>query len=247
MTDKRARVKRIFDGIAFRYDFLNHLLSFGVDHYWRRKALELSKVTSDSTLLDVACGTGDFAIEAKKQGVQKIFGADFSHNMLRLFKEKSGWINGNSVQMTAEQMPFKDNSFTNIIVAFGVRNFYDIGAGFSSFFRVLSENGKATILEFQMPENKIFKSVYKFYFKKILPLIGRMISKDKEAYKYLPESVEEFDEKINLEELLKAAGFKKIESYSLTIGIVTVFIAEKWLSGYSNNYFAQRFNIHKPY
>ena len=227
MDDKRTKVKRIFDGIAFRYDFLNHLLSFGIDHYWRRKALKLSKVNSNSVLLDVACGTGDFAIEAKKQGVTKIFGADFSHNMLRLFKDKSDWINGNSVQMTAEQMPFKDGSFTNITVAFGVRNFYDIGEGFNSFHRVLSENGKATILEFQMPSNKIFKSLYKFYFKKILPFIGGLISKDKEAYKYLPESVEEFDEKINLEKLLTDAGFGKIESHSLTFGIVKVFIAEK--------------------
>jgi len=227
MDDKRTKVKRIFDGIAFRYDFLNHLLSFGIDHYWRRKALKLSKVSSNSVLLDVACGTGDFAIEAKKQGVKKIFGADFSHNMLRLFKDKSDWINGNSVQMTAEQMPFKDGSFTNITVAFGVRNFYDITEGFHSFFRVLSENGKATILEFQMPSNKIFKSLYKFYFKKILPFIGGLISKDKEAYKYLPESVEEFDEKINLQELLRSAGFKLVETHLLTFGIVGVFIAEK--------------------
>jgi len=227
MTDKRTKVKRIFDDIAFRYDFLNHLLSFGIDHYWRRKALKLSKVNSNSVLLDVACGTGDFAIEAKKQNVQKIYGADFSHNMLKLFKEKSEWIKGYSVQMTAEQMPFKDGSFSNIVVAFGVRNFYDLGEGFNSFYRVLSENGKATILEFQMPSNKIFRSLYKFYFKKILPIIGGLISKDKEAYKYLPESVEEFDEKINLKELLKSAGFKKIESHSLTFGIVKVFIAEK--------------------
>jgi len=227
MDDKRTKVKSIFDGIAFRYDFLNHLLSFGIDHYWRRKALKLSNVNSNSVLLDVACGTGDFAIEAKKQGVKKIFGADFSHKMLQLFKAKSDWIIGNSVQMTAEQMPFKDSSFTNITVAFGVRNFYDIAEGFNSFFRVLTENGKATILEFQMPSNKVFRSLYKFYFKKILPFIVGLISKDKEAYKYLPESVEEFDEKINLEDLLKSTGFKKIESYSLTFGIVKVFIAEK--------------------
>lgn len=227
MNDKRTKVKRIFDGIAFRYDLLNHLLSFGIDHYWRRKALKLSNVTSDSILLDVACGTGDFAIEARKQGVQKIFGADFSHIMLQLFKAKSDWITGSSVQMIAEQMPFKDGSFTNITVAFGVRNFYDITEGFHSFFRVLTENGKATILEFQMPSNKVFRSLYKFYFKKILPFIGGLISKDKEAYKYLPESVEEFDEKINLEKLLTDAGFGKIESHSLTFGIVKVFIAEK--------------------
>jgi demethylmenaquinone methyltransferase/2-methoxy-6-polyprenyl-1,4-benzoquinol methylase len=225
--DKRDKVKHIFDSIALRYDLLNHLLSFGVDRYWRRKALKLTKVNSQSVLLDVACGTGDFAIEANKQGVQKIFGADFSYIMLKLFKDKSNWINGNSVQMTAERMPFKDKSFTNLTVAFGVRNFYDISEGFKSFYRVLKESGKATILEFQMPSNKIFKFLYKFYFKKILPVVGGLISKDKEAYEYLPESVEEFDEKINLEKLLRDAGFKQIKSHSLTMGIVRVIIASR--------------------
>ncbi|MBK9098245.1 MAG: bifunctional demethylmenaquinone methyltransferase/2-methoxy-6-polyprenyl-1,4-benzoquinol methylase UbiE [bacterium] len=227
MNDKKNKVKSIFDSIAFRYDFLNHLLSFGVDKYWRRKALRLSKINSESFLLDVACGTGDVAIEAYKQGVKKIVGADFSHNMLGLFAKKSEWINGRTVQTTAEQMPFRDNSFTNITVAFGVRNFYDIKEGFKSFHRVLKPNGKATVIEFQMPENKIFKSLYKFYFKKILPFIGGIVSNNKAAYQYLPNSVEEFDEKILLVDLLKEAGFKSVKKYTLTFGIVQVVIAEK--------------------
>jgi len=227
MNDKKYKVKNIFDSIAFRYDFLNHLLSFGVDHYWRRKALKLSKVRNDSILLDVASGTGDVAIEAYKQGVRNIIGADFSHNMLGLFKKKSEWIVGKVIQTTAEQMPFRDNTFTNITVAFGVRNFYDIKEGFKSFHRVLKKNGKATVVEFQMPENKIFKSLYKFYFKKILPFIGGIVSKNKTAYKYLPDSVEEFDEKIVLLELLKEVGFKSVKKYKLTFGIVQVVIAEK--------------------
>lgn len=227
MMEKKQKVKNIFDSIAFRYDFLNHLLSFGVDHYWRRKALKLSKVGTDSFLLDVACGTGDVAIEAHKQGVRNIIGADFSHNMLGLFKKKSEWIVGRVIQTTAEQMPFPDNTFTNITVAFGVRNFYDIKEGFKSFHRVLKKDGKATVIEFQMPENKIFKSFYKFYFKKILPLVGGIVSKNKTAYKYLPDSVEEFDEKIFLVDLLKEVGFKSIKKYKLTFGIVQVVIAEK--------------------
>ncbi len=225
--EKKQKVKNIFDSIAGRYDFLNHLLSFGVDHYWRRKALKLSKVGNDSFLLDVACGTGDVAIEAYKQGVRTIIGADFSHNMLGLFKKKSEWIVDKVIQTTAEQMPFRDNTFTNITVAFGVRNFYDIKAGFKSFHRVLKPNGKATVIEFQMPENKIFKSLYKFYFKKILPFIGGIVSKNKTAYKYLPDSVEEFDEKISLVNLLKEAGFESVKKYKLTFGIVQVVIAEK--------------------
>ena len=227
MSIKKTQVKSIFDSIAYRYDFLNHLLSFGIDHYWRRKALQLSKVGSESILLDVACGTGDVAIEASRQGVKKIIGADFSHNMLELFKKKQNWIDGKVVQTVAEQMPFRDNSFTNISVAFGVRNFYDIKEGFRSFHRVLKLGGKATIIEFQMPENKIFKALYKFYFKKILPFIGGIVSKNKGAYQYLPDSVEEFDEKISLVDLLKEVGFKSVEKYKLTFGIVQVVIAEK--------------------
>ena len=225
--DKKNQVKNIFDSIAFKYDFLNHLLSFGVDKYWRKKALRLSKINSDSILLDIACGTGDVAIEAKKLGVIKIYGADFSHNMLQLFNKKCDWIIGNSVQMVAENIPLKKESITNITVAFGVRNFYNIQQGFNSFYDVLTKNGKATIIEFRMPSNFLFKRLYKFYFKKILPLIGGIVSGNKEAYNYLPNSVEEFDEKIDLPVLLKNSGFRLVEKYTLTFGIVQVVIAQK--------------------
>jgi len=227
MTEKKAVVKRIFDSIAYRYDLLNHLLSFGLDFYWRKKALKLTGMTADSVLLDVACGTGDFAIAAKKMGVENIFGADFSKNMLELFLKKSDWITGRTVQLVAETMPLKKNSVTNVIVAFGVRNFYDIVEGFKSFHRVLTPGGKATILEFRLPSNKFLKALYKFYFKKILPKVGGIISGDKEAYEYLPSSVEEFDEKINLPELLKEAGFEFIERHNLTFGIVQIIIVTK--------------------
>lgn len=227
MSDKKKQVKRIFDSIAFRYDFLNHLLSFGIDHYWRKKALKLTGINHDSILLDIACGTGDVAIRAHKMGATKIYGADFSHNMLKLFNKKSKWIVGRNVQMVAEYIPFKDETVTNITVAFGVRNFYNIQQGFDSFYRVLMKNGKATVIEFRMPENKFFKALYKFYFKKILPKLGGFISGDKEAYTYLPESVEEFDEKVDLVKLLTNSGFSKIEKHSLTFGIVQVIIAQK--------------------
>lgn len=227
MNGKKKQVKKIFDSIASRYDFLNHLLSFGFDYYWRRKALKLSGVNKNSILLDIACGTGDVAIEASKQGVDKIFGADFSFNMLKLFSEKSPWIRGRSMQMVAERIPFKGSSVTNISVAFGVRNFYDIQEGFNSFYSVLKPEGKATIIEFRLPSNSLFKWLYKFYFKNILPFVGGIISGDKEAYSYLPRSVEEFDEKINMPFLLKNSGFNKIEIYNLTMGIVQVIIATK--------------------
>ena len=227
MSGKKQQVKIIFDSIAYRYDFLNHLLSFGFDYYWRKKALKLTGVGSSSILMDIACGTGDVSIEARKQGVEKIFGADFSYNMLRIFNKKSPWIKGRSIQMVAENIPFKECSVTNITVAFGVRNFYNIQEGFNSFHYALTRGGKATIIEFRLPSNPIFKSLYKFYFKKILPWIGGIISGDKEAYSYLPRSVEEFDETIDIRDLFRNSGFKKIDTYTLTMGIVQVIIATK--------------------
>jgi len=227
MIEKKKAVKRIFDSIAYRYDLLNHLLSFGLDFYWRKKAINLSSLNNNSKLLDIACGTGDFAIAARKIGVKNILGADFSKNMLELFTKKSKWISGRTIQMVAENIPIKNKSVSNITVAFGVRNFYNIEEGFKSFHRILEFEGQVTILEFRLPENNFLKGVYKYYFKKVLPLVGGMISGDKEAYEYLPSSVEEFDEKIDLTEMLKTAGFKNVISNSLTFGIVQVIISTK--------------------
>ena len=225
--EKQKQVRRIFDSISYRYDFLNHLLSGGIDFYWRKKALKLSKINQDSVLLDVACGTGDFAIAAKKMGITKIFGADLSINMLKLFNKKVNWINGNLVETVAEDIPFKNNSFTNITVAFGVRNFYNILEGFKSFHRILKKEGRVTVLEFRLPSNKLVRTFYLFYFNNILPFVGNLISKDKEAYTYLPKSVDEFDAKVNLKELLLQAGFTKVEVKQITFGIVQIAIAEK--------------------
>jgi demethylmenaquinone methyltransferase/2-methoxy-6-polyprenyl-1,4-benzoquinol methylase len=226
-TNKKIQVRRIFDSISHRYDFLNHFLSAGVDFYWRRKAIKLSQMSKDSVLLDLACGTGDFAITARNYGVQKIFGGDLSFNMLSHFSRKAEWINGRMLETVAEHLPFSKNSFTNITVAFGVRNFYDIPAAFKEFHRVLRNSGKATVLEFRLPENKMVRNFYLFYFNKILPLIGRTISKDREAYTYLPESVGEFDRKIDLVKIFSNCGFQKVKKHSLTFGLVQVVIAEK--------------------
>jgi demethylmenaquinone methyltransferase/2-methoxy-6-polyprenyl-1,4-benzoquinol methylase len=227
MIEKKTQVKKMFDSIAVRYDFLNHLLSFGLDFYWRKKALILTGLDSNSILLDIACGTGDVAIQAKKMGIKNIYGADFSYNMLRLFDKKSEWIDGKLVQMVAEKIPFKDESVTNITVAFGVRNFYDIQEGFNSFYRILKPKGKATVIEFRMPSNKIIRLLYKFYFKNILPFLGGIISGDKAAYTYLPDSVEEFDKQINIVELLRNSGFNVIDKYNFTFKTVQVIIAQK--------------------
>lgn len=225
--NKKNQVKRIFDTISYRYDLLNHLLSFGIDYYWRYRALKKAKVTKNSVLLDIACGTGDFSISAKKMGVNILFGADLSMNMLKLFDKKADWSKGKKVQTVAEFFPYKNESFTDIIVAFGVRNFYDIKKGFEEFNRVLKQNGKVTVLEFQLPKNLFIAKFYLFYFNNILPFIGKLISKDNEAYKYLPDSVSEFDSNINVAQLLKETGFTNVKSFPLTFGIVQIVIGEK--------------------
>lgn len=227
MSDKKNRVKRIFDSISPRYDLLNHLLSAYIDVYWRKKALKLLKLNPTDILLDVACGTGDFALEASKTKGIKIFGADLSFNMLSFFNKKSKMIRGKLVQSVAEYLPYRDSVFNVITVAFGVRNFYDIPEGFNSFHRVLIKGGKVCVLEFRLPEKGIFRTLYRAYFTKVLPIIGKIISKDNEAYKYLPDSVHEFDEKVNLKELFLSSGFKAVHAHSLTFGIVQVIIAEK--------------------
>lgn len=225
--DKKKQVKRIFDTISPKYDFLNHLLSAGIDFYWRKKALKLTGVGPNTKLLDLACGTGDFAIAARKMGVANITGADLSLNMLKLFNKKTPWSRGNTLQTVAEQLPFKEDSFTNITVAFGVRNFYNIPQAFELFHKILVDGGKTTILEFRLPTNFVMKKLYLFYFHNILPIVGKIISKDKEAYTYLPESVNEFDKKVNLKQLLLDAGFSDVSVYSMTFGIVQVVIGKK--------------------
>jgi len=227
MNAKKEQVQSMFDAIAHRYDLLNRVLSGGTDVYWRRKALKLTRIQPGAILLDIACGTGDVSIEARKMGVTSIFGADVSYNMLTLFQKKSDWITGKSVQMVAEHIPLKGASVTNITVAFGVRNFYDLPLAFASFHRILKPGGKATILEFRMPSNPLVKAGYRFYFKRILPFLGKFVSKHPDAYQYLPDSVEEFDRKVNLPQLLQEAGFKHVEAHPLTFGIAQVVIATK--------------------
>ncbi len=227
MNNKKQKVKQMFDGIASRYDFLNHLLSFGIDFYWRNKALKLTKLISDSILLDIACGTGDFAINAKKYNLKKIFAADVSINMLKLFNKKSEWIIGNNFQMAAEQIPLKSLSVSNITVAFGVRNFYDIPTAFKEFLRILKPKGKVTILEFALPANFLIRFFYNLYFKYVLPIIGGIISKDFKAYKYLPDSVQDFDKKVDLQKILRDTGFIDVKRINLTLGTIQVVIAQK--------------------
>ncbi len=227
VDEKQILVKNVFDPIAKKYDLLNHLLSFGIDIYWRKKSLALTKITKEANLLDVACGTGDFSITARKFGVTRITGLDLSFEMLKEFHKKSDWAIGSIVQGVAEKLPFKSDSFDNITVGFGVRNFYDIKKGLDEFHRVLKSGGKATVLELRLPKHKLFKLLYNLYFNKVLPVIGKLISKNDVSYTYLPNSVALFDKQVKVDKILMEIGYKNVEVHKFTFGIVQCTIGEK--------------------
>ena len=193
---KKKQVASMFDNISGQYDFLNHFLSLGIDILWRKKAIKLLKADQPKLILDIATGTGDFAIEALALKPDKVIGVDISQGMLEVGKKKlkkKGLDHLIELQMgDSERLLFDDNKFDAIIVAFGVRNFEHLEQGLKDMYRVLKSGGKVVILEFSKPRTFPFKQVYQFYFKWILPKIGRLISKDNSAYTYLPESVNEF-------------------------------------------------------
>ena len=215
----------MFAGISPRYDFLNHLLSLGRDRYWRRFAV--SKLPS-GLILDVCSGTGDVAIEASNKS--NAVASDFCEEMLQLCAQKikvHSITNIYCVQNDAENLSFKDETFNGAIVAFGIRNVSDMKKALSEMNRVVKKKGRVVILEFSQPENPFFRSVYYFYFKRILPLIGAVISKKNGAYDYLPSSVMLFPKRNEFIELMKKSGMKNVEFYNLTYGVVTVYVGVK--------------------
>lgn len=228
---KKSQVRKMFDGIAHRYDFLNHFLSFGIDKSWRRKAIRLLGISKPNNILDVATGTGDFAIAAMKISPQKVIGVDISQEMLNvgLAKIKNAKLTKkiNFALADIENLPFPDNSFDAAICAFGVRNFENPLKGLSEIFRVLTPDGKLIILEFSNPGKFPFKYLYNFYFFYVLPFMGKWISKDKAAYSYLPESVSNFPQGDDFIELLKNAGFCKTGCKLLSFGIVSLYFAQR--------------------
>jgi demethylmenaquinone methyltransferase / 2-methoxy-6-polyprenyl-1,4-benzoquinol methylase len=228
---KKEQVAQMFNSIAKRYDFLNHFLSMGIDKIWRRKAISKLKGRQITRLLDIATGTGDFAISASKIKNVIIDGIDISEQMLAVGRKK---IEKKELQHRiifhtgdSENIQFPDNSFEAITVAFGVRNFENLEKGLSEMFRVLKPGGIAVILEFSKPKRFPVKQLYNFYFKHILPLLGRMVSKDSSAYTYLPESVNQFPDGGNFIDKLKEAGYTKCNYNSLTFGIASIYIGEK--------------------
>ena len=228
---KKAQVEEMFDNIAHRYDFLNHLLSLGIDILWRKKAVKYIGSIQPKRILDVASGTGDFAFEALTLHPQKIIGFDLSEGMMKYGRAKAAKLN---VQQTvefvkgdSEQMPFAENYFDAVTVGFGVRNFENLETGLKEMYRVTRVGGKVAILEASMPQNTIIRALFSLYFGKIVPLIGRLFSKDARAYSYLPESVLVFPEGLEFVKILENVGFRNVEWQPLTFGACAFYKMEK--------------------
>lgn len=230
-NQKKQQVEQMFDNIAPKYDFLNHFLSFGIDKLWRRKAIRILSTYNHQTILDVASGTGDFAIEASKLKPSKIIGFDLSEQMLNVGREKVKRLGLDHLiefrKGDSESMPFTDSQFDAIIVGFGVRNFENLDAGLSEFYRVLKPSGVVVILEFSKPKYFPMKQLYRLYSFGFLPFIGKLISKDKAAYSYLPESVMAFPDDQKFLSILRNIGFVSASQKRLSFGISTIYIAQK--------------------
>jgi len=228
---KKEQVTKMFDKISGDYDGLNRVISFGIDIKWRKKVVKIIKKTQPKTILDIATGTGDLAINLSETNAEKITGLDISSGMLEIGKEKIKRKGLESkIEMIlgdSEKMPFSDNSFDAITVAFGVRNFETLENGLKEILRVLKPGGTFVILETSMPDKTPYKQGYNFYTKNILPLIGRLFSKDRSAYKYLCESASVFPYGEALNNILRNIGFISVKDLPQTFGVATIYTASK--------------------
>lgn len=231
---KKEFVREMFNSIYRTYDLLNHLLSFGIDIYWRKKALKDIYLHENDICLDLAAGTGDFGIEVYKKFKCNIIGYDIAENSLKVFQEKIKKKKFDESKFKfivgeAENIQLENESVNLITIAFGIRNFYDSQKSLLEMFRVLKTGGRLLILEFSLPKNKFIRFIYKFYFEKILPFVGKIISKDNSAYKYLPESVKLFEQEKDIAGEIIKAGFRELKIKPLTFGIVKLYSSKKSL------------------
>jgi demethylmenaquinone methyltransferase/2-methoxy-6-polyprenyl-1,4-benzoquinol methylase len=228
---KKQQVARMFNRISGRYDFLNHFLSLGIDILWRKKAIRLLKDKHPKQILDVATGTGDFAIEALALNPDRVIGVDISEGMLDVGRAKLTQRKlDKRIELRtgdSENLPFEDNIFDAVIVAFGVRNFENLEAGLKEMHRVLKPGGTVVILEFSKPSKFPMKQLYNAYFTAILPTVGRLISRDDSAYRYLPESVQAFPDGKDFLNVLSGTGFKNPKCDPLTFGISSLYWGSK--------------------
>lgn len=229
---KKAAVGQMFDSIAWRYDFLNHFLSFGLDRLWRRKAVKsIEGRYKKPVIIDVGTGTGDLAIAAMKLEPEKITGIDISQGMLKLGEQKiklrglTGKIE--LMQGESEKISFPDDVFDIAMSGFGVRNFADPAKGLKEMNRVLKPGGTIMILEFSKPSVFPFRQLYFFYFLHILPFFGKLFSRNKKAYRYLPETVMQFPDNHEFLRMLRRAGFIVAWQEKLTFGIASIYTGVK--------------------
>lgn len=228
---KKEQVTQMFDTISDNYDGLNRVISFGIDVKWRKRVVNLLKKKQPKNILDIATGTGDLAINLLKTGATNITGLDISQGMLDVGKKKVSALGmGNKIDMIigdSENLPFQDNSFDAITVAFGVRNFEDLNQGLSEIYRVLKPKGTFVVLETSIPTKTPFKQGYKFYTKYILPTIGKLFSKDRTAYSYLCESASVFPYGKDFNNILSKNGFISVENKPQTFGVASIYVASK--------------------
>jgi demethylmenaquinone methyltransferase/2-methoxy-6-polyprenyl-1,4-benzoquinol methylase len=226
------RVREMFATIAGRYDLLNHLLSGNIDKRWRRsvaKALFATLSQGEARILDVACGTGDLSLTLFESGKAQIVGLDFCRPMLDIAQTKAVRSGSNLrlVEGDALDLPFSDGSFDAVTIAFGLRNLASVEAGFKELLRVLKRDGRLVVLECSKPRNPVLRSLYGFYFTRVLPLFGGLISGSKSAYQYLPESVSRFPDQNELASLMKEAGFVEVSFQNLTGGIAALHLGTR--------------------
>ena len=230
-SGKKEQVAKMFNNISGRYDFLNHFLSLGIDIRWRKKAIHALDSIQPKLILDVATGTGDFAIQSLTLNPDKVIGIDISDGMLAVGRQK---IKDRQLELKvelqngdSENLPFETNKFDAVIVAFGVRNFENLEKGLAEMFRVVRPGGKVIILEFSKPTYFPFKQLYNFYFKFVLPKIGKVVSQDQAAYTYLPESVQAFPDGNDFLKILSGLGYKNTTCKPLTFGISSLYTGIK--------------------
>lgn len=221
----------MFDAIAPTYDRLNHLLSFGLDILWRRKAIRLLEEKRGGALLDIATGSGDLALDALQLEPGTLVASDFAYNMLQVFRKKAVQHKEAQapllVSCDALHLPFKSGSFDATMVAFGIRNFADRLQSLQEMYRVLKPNGCSLILELTSPELPVVRQLYTFYSQVALPLIGKIISRHTSAYTYLPSSISSFPGQKEFTSQMKQAGFSEVKVHFLTLGVATIFIGRK--------------------
>ena len=235
MGGTEVNIAQMFDKIAWRYDFLNHFFSFHIDKIWRRKAVNELRGLPLDHVLDVATGTADLAMAIQKRlQARHVTGVDISEGMLAIGRkkiEKKGLKQQISLQYgDSEALPFADHTFDAVTVAFGARNFEQPDRGLCEMLRVLKTGGKLVVLEFSIPQNRVFRRIFNFYFLRILPFVGRLVSKDAQAYSYLPASVQTFPHGEKFKEKMENCGFSEITIRPLTFGIASIYSGIKQLN-----------------